>query len=134
MSARIVLQAAVVAHLREAGGGLLQVFDAPPVRAAPPFVVVGEPVLKDWSTATWRGFEGTLPIEMRDPGQGAGERPERLREFSGLIEEGVEALPRALGGGWRIVRLMLMRGRVLREREGWRAVSEFAVRLYREDG
>ncbi len=127
MSAGAVLQAGVVARLADVLD--CAVFDAPPVRAAIPHAVVEDPVLGDWSSATWRGREGRLVVTLHD----GGERPVRLRAALGAAEAAVEGLDPLLSDGWRLVRAQLVRSRVLRVGERWRGTSEFLVRMYRED-
>ncbi len=127
MSAGAVLQAGVVARLADVLD--CAVFDAPPVRAALPHAVVEDPVLGDWSSATWRGREGRLVVTLHD----GGERPVRLRAALGAAEAAVEGLDPLLSDGWRLVRAQLVRSRVLRVGERWRGTSEFLVRMYRED-
>jgi hypothetical protein len=122
-----VLQAGVVARLSDVLD--CAVFDAPPVRAAIPHAVVEDPVLGDWSSATWRGREGRLVVTLHD----GGERPVRLRAALGAAEAAVEGLDPLLSDGWRLVRAQLVRSRVLRVGERWRGTSEFLVRMYRED-
>lgn len=115
MSARELAQAAV--------------FDAPPVRAALPHVVVEQPELVDWSSKDWRGREGRVVVAAYD----GGERPVRLRALAAEIEDAVEAVPAALGDGWRVANLRFVRSRVARAAgDRWAATSEFVVRLYRE--
>ncbi len=126
MSAGAVLQAGVVARLADVLD--CAVFDAPPVRAAIPHAVVEDPVLGDWSSATWRGREGRLVVSLHD----GGERPVRLRAALGAAEAAVEGLDPLLSDGWRLVRAQLVRSRVLRVGERWRGTSEFLVRMYRE--
>ena len=129
MSAGVVLQAALVEHL--AGVLPVSVFDAPPVRAGDPHAVVDEPVLADWSTKTWVGREGRVAVQLID----GGERPLRLRALAAAVEETLEDWRPQLPGGWRLVALRLARSRMTRGRdERWRASSEFAVRMWREDG
>lgn len=124
-SPRAALQGAVVAALEGAG---LRAFDAPPVRGALPYAVVDEARLADWSTTTWEGREGSLAVSFHD----AGERPVRLRDAIEAGEAALAAMPRALGGGWRLVQLRLQRSRVVRVGERWLGVSEFLVRMWRE--
>lgn len=130
MSAAARLQAALADALRAADGlaALTAVFDAPPVRAALPHATVEETVLADWSTKDMAGREGRAAVTLRD----GGERPVRLRELAGAAEEAVLAMPRELGGGWRIASLVFVRGRVVREGQGWTATSEFRVRMLKE--
>lgn len=123
-----LLQAALVARL--AAELPVSVFDAPPVRAGDPYALVDEPALADWSTKTWRGREGRVAVQIVD----GGERPVRLRLLVAAAEAALEGWQPPLSGGWRLVSMRLARSRLLRDGAGrWRATSDFAVRLYRED-
>jgi len=126
MSVQALLSAAMV----EALAGLeCAVFDAPPVRGARPYAVVEEALLSDWSTKDLAGREGRLAVSLYD----GGERPARLRALAGVAEDLLAAMPRDLGGGWRVVTLVFVRGRIVREGEGrWMAMSEWRVRMLRE--
>lgn len=127
MSVQALVQAAMMAALD--GLEVTGVFDAPPVRAALPYAVVEEAVLADWGTKDMAGREGRLAVAMYD----GGERPVRLRELIGAAEDAVDAMARDLGGGWRVVTLVLARSRVVREQGGrWVAMSEWRVRMLRE--
>ena len=126
MSAREELHAAVCAALGEVLAPVA-VFDAPPVRGGVPCVVVEEPILIDWSTKDFAGREGRIAVLIRDEG----ERPVRLRAMTALTEYTIEAMPAALGGGWRIVTLTMLRSRILRSAAGWTGMSEFRVRMLR---
>lgn len=127
MSARGVLQSAVVAALREAG---LAAFDAPPVRGAMPYAVVGEVLLRDAGAVGLTGRSGSLLVTFQD----GGERPARLREMMEAGEAAVEALGPVLGEGWRLTGVLLARSRIARAQDRWLGSSEFAVRMWREDG
>lgn len=128
MSARALLQAAVVAALGPALPGV-RVFDAPPVRGGVPYALVEEPVLGDWSTKSWAGFEGRVTLTLVD----AGERPVRLRGLVAAAEDALATLAPAIGEGWRIVQFRLVKSRVTRGgSDRWSATSEYFVRLYRE--
>lgn len=133
MSAGAAVQAAVVAALkaRDEFAGVA-VFDAPPVRAAVPFIVVDPPELKDASVKELTGRGGSIAVVLHD----AGERPVRLRALVGVVAEAVEAVSGELGGGWRATGFRLARERVARAsvRDRWMAMSEFAVRVWRVDG
>ena len=125
MSARAALQVAVVTALEGAG---MTAFDAPPVRGGLPHAVVDEGVLADWSTSTWEGREGRVTVRFHD----AGERPVRLREAMEAGEAAVCALATAIGGGWRVVQMRVVRSRVAKSGERWVGTSEFLVRMWRE--
>lgn len=110
-------------------GVVTEVFDAPPVRAARPYAVIEEASLGNWGSKDMAGREGVLAVTLHD----GGERPVRLRVLAGAVEEAIEAMPRDLGEGWRVVTLILARSRIVREREGrWMAMSEWRVRILRE--
>lgn len=127
MSARVVLQAAVVAAIGPALPGV-RVFDAPPVRGGLPYALVEDPVLGDWSTKSWTGFEGRVVVTVMD----AGERPVRLRGLVSALEDAACACGPEIGEGWRIVRFRLVKSRIARSgNDRWSGTSEFLVRLYR---
>ena len=128
MSAREALLAVTVARLRgSAGLAGASVFDAPPVRAALPYVQVEEPLLADWSTKSWAGREGRLTVLAFD----GGERPVRLRAMMAAVEGAMLATPTDLGGGWRLATVTLARSRLTRgNADRWTAAAEFQVRLY----
>lgn len=126
MSVQEALQAALVEAL--AGLEVTSVFDAPPVRAARPYALVEEAWLTDWGTKDMAGREGRFAVTLHD----AGERPARLRILAGAAEAAIEAMPRAIGQGWAIASLVLLRSRISREGDGrWQSVSEFRVRMLR---
>ena len=126
------LQAGVVVALRAAAGlAGASVFDAPPVRAALPFLVVDEPLLTDWSAKDWDGREARLAVLIHDEG----ERPVRLRALAAAAERAVLALPAVLDGGWRVAGVVPVRSRVARaDARRWLASGEFRVRLWRAPG
>lgn len=135
MSAGEALVAAAVAAVDALDGAAIEglgrlsaVFDAAPARAAPPYAVVGDPVLIDWSGAGVTGREGRLTVTLWD----AGEVPARLRALLEAAEAAVLAMGPELGGGWRVASLLLVRSRVARAGgDRWTGVSEFRVRMYR---
>lgn len=133
MSAQAVLQAAFVAAIEAHApltDALTGIFDAPPMRAARPHALVEEAVLTDWGTKDMAGREARITVALRDQG----ERPERLRTLASAVEEAVAAMPPALGEGWRVASLVLLRSRLVREGEGrWTALIEFRVRVLREE-
>ncbi len=126
MSARELLVAAVAAKLAPLP---LTVFDAGPVRGGLPHAVVQEPDLSDWSGTGWTGREGRIAVTLAD----GGERPLRLRALLAQAEEAVGQVGPALGRGWRVASIRLVRSRLVAADRQWRATAEFAVRLYREN-
>lgn len=121
-----LLQAALVGLVQP----IVTAFDAPPVRAALPYAVVEDAALARWGGAGIDGREGRVRIVLHD----AGERPVRLRGLSAAVDEAVAGFSGDLGEGWRVVSLRLVRTRVVRSGGGdrWTAMSEFAVKIYRE--
>ncbi|MGR6330431.1 tail completion protein gp17 [Sphingomonas sp. XXL09] len=108
----------------------VRVFDAPPARAALPYAVIAEPVLEAADAAGITGRSGTILIA----GEDEGERPDRLRALLADVEAAVAAMPDALGDGWRLATLRLVRSRIAAGRGlRWTGSVEFAVRLYRAD-
>lgn len=133
MSAQAQLQAALTAALGGHAplGVLTGVFDAPPVRAALPYAVVGEAVLSDWGTKDAIGREARIAVLLHD----GGERPARLRLLAGATETAIETMPRDLGEGWRIASLAFVRSRIVPNGAGrWIASSEYRVRMLRDGG
>ena len=131
MSAGALLQAAAMTRLRASPAlAAIGVFDAPPVRAALPYAVVDEPLTTDWSTKSWSGCEARLATAIFD----GGERPQRLRALSAAAEEALLSLGGELGpdaeGTWRLAGIVLVRSRIVRGTERWRADVEVRVRLY----
>lgn len=133
MSVQTALQDALMAALEDHAplGALTGVFDAPPVRAALPYAVVGEAVLGDWSTKDMAGREARAAVLLHD----GGERPARLRLLAGEVEAAIEAMPRDLTGGWRIASLSFVRSRIVPNGAGrWIASSEYRVRMLETGG
>ncbi|MBR0553892.1 DUF3168 domain-containing protein [Stakelama marina] len=131
MSVRSLLQAALVTALSgapEVGGTVTGVFDAPPPRAAWPFVLVEETVLADWGAKDIAGREGRVLVLAED----SGERPVRVRALCDAIRDALSDMPRDLGEGWRIVTVQPLKSRVVRAgRERWTGSVEARVRLLR---
>lgn len=128
MSVQTGLQAALAGALQDHAplGALTGVFDAPPVRAALPYAVVGEAMLADWSTKDANGREARVAVMLHD----GGERPARLRLLAGEVEAAIAAMPRDLGDGWRIVSLAFVRSRIVPNGAGrWIATSEYRARM-----
>jgi Protein of unknown function (DUF3168) len=112
--------------LRDAVTGI---FEAPPTRAARPFVLIDEPVLTDWSTKDQAGREARLTILLRD----SGERRDRIRRLAGEIEAAVAAMPQAIGDGWHIASLVPLRSRIVAEGDNrLTAIIEHRARMLRE--
>ncbi|KTF69816.1 DUF3168 domain-containing protein [Sphingomonas sp. HT-1] len=121
------LRTALLAHPSIAGT-VNGVFDADPGRTPRPYLLIEDPVLIDWSTKDQPGREGRLSVQVRDNGAGR----QRLRTLAGAVETALAALPPAIGDGWRIASLVLLRSRVVAEGDSRvTAVIEFRVRMLR---
>ncbi len=126
MSARVALVATVLARLK--AGELPQLFDAPPVRAALPHVVIEEPILSDWSSATWRGVEGRVIITVHD----GGEQAARVRRMMGDVE--YRLMPGFSIEGWHVAQWRWMRSQMVRIGAQWRARGEWQVKMHDRGG
>lgn len=126
MSAGARLQAAVVAHL--AGTG--RVFDAPPTRAAMPYVVVAHPMLAAGDAVGIAGRSGTIAVTCIDDGA----RPDAVRALLGTVETAMASLPAQLDDAWRVTSVRLARSAVDQGKTGrWTATSLFTVRMFRSN-
>lgn len=126
MSAGTIVQAAVVAHL----GGLGRVFDAPPARAALPYLVVEDPILAAGDAVGVAGRTGTIAVACIDTGVS----PARARALLAAVEAAMATFPPQAPLGWRVTSLRLVRSQIaLGKGERWSATSVFAVRMYRSN-
>lgn len=124
MSAGTVLHAAVMARL----AGLGRVFDAPPTRAALPYLIVEDPVLSAGDASGVSGRTGTVAIQCVDGGSSL----VRLRTLLSGVEAAMAQVPVDPGGGWRVTSVRLTRSQiVLGKAERWTASATFAVRMFR---
>lgn len=133
MSAEVTVRAAVIAALKEDAavmGGLNGLFDGQPMRASVPYAVVGECIASDWGAKDVDGRELRLTIGLHD----AGETPGRLAVLLERIHAVMQGLE--IAEGWRIVGVRLIRSRVVkgREKDGWKAVVDYQVRVVRQGG
>lgn len=126
MSAEQLFHAALADALeRQLGDRLNGVHAGPAVQASAPYAELGELISADWSTKDATGRELRSLVLIRD----RGDTPLRLH---GLAEDAVDAI---LGIGpdlppWRIASLILLRQRLVRERDGgWTALIEHRARL-----
>ncbi|SFR98033.1 DUF3168 domain-containing protein [Sphingomonas jatrophae] len=127
MSAVAAVQAAMVAALRgdaTVAATASGVFDGPPARAAFPYVAIGETLARDWSAKGMTGRELNLAVIAWDEGG----RAARLHALAAAAEAAIEGMARELDG-WRIVSLVFVRSRVVRDPRGpWAAIIEFRAR------
>jgi len=121
------LQAAAVTALA-AIDGMGRVYDAPPLQAVMPHVLVTIDGEADWGHKSGEGREVRLAATIRDKG----ERPLRLRPLVAGAETALSALPTTMQP-WRLVTMRLVRSRIVAvPREGWAAVIEYRARMLRE--
>ncbi len=133
MSVQDVLQAAIKAALEghaPLADGVTGIFEAPPVRSAPPYAVIGESLVTDWGAKALSGREARVAVMLHD----IGERPARLRALVGAAEDAMAAMPRVLGEGWAVASIVMLRSRIVREGEArWIGTSEYRLRMLRSE-
>jgi len=121
------VQAALVAALAGHSGlaaGVAGIFDGPPAQADFPYVAIGAGATADWSHKTARGREHRLAVTIWDNG----ESPARLHRLMAEAEDAIEAIDPALDGH-RIVNLVFLRSRVIRDADGpWAGIVEYRAR------
>ncbi|WP_010184824.1 tail completion protein gp17 [Sphingomonas sp. PAMC 26605] len=128
MSAESVVQAAALSALRGVGG-LNGVYLGTPVKATPPYALLGELLSGDWSVKDRAGRELRLLVTVRD----AGEAPTRIHSLSAAVGAAIEALPRDLDG-WRLVSVALLRARIGGGAAGaWSGSLEYRMRVLAEE-
>lgn len=121
MSAGAVLQAAIAAALIEIGD-LSGVFDGPPARAAFPYAAIDCSLESDWSHKSGSGREVMIAATVWD------DQPARLQALADAVEEKVAGI--AVGEGWQLVTLVLVRRRTVRDVAGpWATAVDFRARL-----
>jgi len=127
MSVEQEVQAALIGALATISG-LNGVFEGPATKASAPWAETGELLRLDWSTKDIAGCEMRTAIIIRDRAA----TPERVHQLADAADAAVLALPRALGD-WRIVSLVTVRLRVVRDGPGqWAALIEHRLRLLAE--
>lgn len=105
--------------------GLNRVEPGASVRASEPYAMIDALTASDWGTKDIAGRELRVTVTVRD----LAEQAARLHALAGAVEAAVTALP-VVVGGWRIVSLAFLRGRVASEKAGtWAATLEWRVRV-----
>ncbi|MGV3769587.1 MAG: tail completion protein gp17 [Sphingobium phenoxybenzoativorans] len=132
MSAELAVRAAMLAALAEdaALGALLNgVYDGAPVKASPPYAVVGECLGSDWGTKDADGRELRMTLSLFD----AQETPARLAAAMRLADGVVRGMSGVVDGAWRIGTVALLRSRTVKGRDrGWSCVMDYRVRVLGE--
>lgn len=127
MSFEMAMQGAVLAALRaspEIGGTANGVFLERPVRASPPYLVLGALVGADWGAKGMVGREVRVAVQVHD----VGESWNRTVALQGAAGRAIEVLPRSTGD-WSLGSVVLVRSRTEREgANGWRGLVEHRVR------
>lgn len=129
MSGELVARAAILDAL--AGDATLlalvnQISDGAPVKASPPWLLVGDPVAIGWGA---RGVDG---LTLRQPLQLV-LRGDDLSAVTAILDR-IDAVLRVLPGDlgdWRITSLAFERSRIGRTSAEWRANIDYALRLAR---
>lgn len=104
--------------------GINGVFLERPVRASPPYLVLGELAGSDWGAKDAPGRELRIIVRVHDEG----ESWMRAATLQGEAARAIEALPRTLGD-WSLGAVVLLRARTLRDgTRGWLATVEYRVR------
>ena len=104
MGAGEMVAARAAAALRTISG--LGVYDAPPVQAVAPYLVVEAGPESDWGFKGGKGRELRLALTLWD----RGERPMRLRSLTRAAQIKVEAIEGVGDGeGWQLVSLHFLR-------------------------
>ncbi len=106
MAAGAVLAGRAAAALRAVGG--FAVYEAPPIRAAVPYALVEAGAESDWGHKSGAGREVRLTVTMHD----RGEATARLRALAAAAEEALAGLG-GTEGGWQVVSLRAVRGRLV---------------------
>lgn len=121
MSAGAALQAALAAAIG-AVGELTGVFDGPPARAAYPYAAIDASTETDWSHKSGAGREVLVAMTLWD------DQPARLQVLSDAVE--AKVLATAVGAGWQLVSLNLIRRRTIRDVAGpWATAVDFRARM-----
>ena len=129
MSAALAARAAIVAALKDDAtlmGLVNQVADGDPVKASPPWLLVGIAMASGWGA---RGVDGvtlrqTIELALRG---------DQMSAVTAILDR-VDAVLRLMDGelgDWRITSLMVDRSRIRRRDTEWRAAVDYSIRLVR---
>jgi hypothetical protein len=129
MSADLLARAAMIAALKgdAAMAGLVnQIADGEPVKASPPWLLVGNAQASGWGA---RGVDGatlkqTIELALRG---------DQLSAVTAILDR-VDAVLRGMDGelgDWRMTSLRFDRSRIRRNGTEWRAAVDYSVRLAR---
>jgi len=117
----VAAAAAALGDIAGLNGG----YDGPPLQAAFPYAILDAGPESDWSHKSGEGRELRLGLILRDQG----ERPRRLRALMAEAETAIAALEADLGE-WRLVTLVFLRSRMLREPDAaWTGAIDWRARM-----
>ncbi|HEY1125941.1 MAG TPA: DUF3168 domain-containing protein [Sphingobium sp.] len=129
MSAELAARAAILAVLRDdvdLAALVNQVADGEPVKASPPWLLVGGAEARGWGA---RGVDGvTLRQTIELTSRGA------QRAAVTAILDRVDQLLRSMDGNlgdWRVTHLAFERSRIRRSGTEWRAAADWSIRMAR---
>jgi len=129
MSAELAARAAILAALEgdsQLGGLVNQISDGEPVKASPPWLMIGETAALGWGA---RGVDGVAlrqPISLVLRGDDLG----AVTAILARIDVVLGSMDGDLGV-WRVTSLRFERSRISRSRADWRATIDYAIRLAR---
>jgi hypothetical protein len=129
MSADLLARAAIVGALKADAtlmGLVNQIADGEPVKASPPWLLVGSALASGWGA---RGVDGmtlkqTIELALRG---------DQLSAVTAILDR-VDAVMRGMDGelgDWRMTSLRFDRSRIRRNGTEWRAAVDYSVRLAR---
>jgi hypothetical protein len=129
MSADLVARAAILAALTGDAtlmGLVNQVADGEPVKASPPWLLVGSAAANGWGA---RGVDGvtlrqTIELSLRG---------DQLSAVTAILDR-VDAVLRGMDGelgDWRLTNLRFDRSRIRRRDTEWRAAVDYSIRMAR---
>jgi len=129
MSAELAARAAILAVLQ--GDAALadlvnQITDGEPVKASPPWLLVGGATASGWGARGVRGVTLRQTIELTLRG-------DQLSAVTAILDR-VDELLRDMDddlGDWRMTHLALERSRIRRSGTEWRAAADYSIRMAR---
>ncbi|MBO9580737.1 MAG: DUF3168 domain-containing protein [Sphingobium sp.] len=129
MSAELAARGAILAVLQ--GDAVLadlvnQIADGEPVKASPPWLLVGDATTSGWGARGVRGVTMRQTIELTLRG-------DQLSAVTAILDRTDELLRSMDGdlGAWRITHLAFERSRIRRNGTEWRAAADYSIRMAR---
>ncbi|MCW2406776.1 hypothetical protein M2336_003405 [Sphingobium sp. B1D7B] len=129
MSGEMAVRGAVIAALRNDADLMALVnlvSNGEPIKASPPWLLVGETVSTGWGARDVTGLALRLPIQLVVRGDDLA----RVTAVLARVDAVLAGVDGDLGD-WRITSLRFERSRILRSRTEWRASADYAVRAAR---